>query len=216
MSSEVPNDEANEAVNARALPFSDRSEAGATHPEAELIRRLAAGDPVAFRGLYRDHAGDVFRLASRFVYSETEAEEVVQEVFIAAFRYVGAFRGHARLKTWLYRITVNRALKRRRWWRRRREVGPDQIPSRQAPEPGAEARLADRRALAAVAGLLDGLDARKRTVLVLHEIEGLDTQAIAEILECPRSTVLTRLSRARRELIDRARAAGVAIEEKTT
>jgi RNA polymerase sigma factor (sigma-70 family) len=74
-------------------------------------------------------------------------------------------------------------------------------------------RIADRQRLGIVRGLLEGLDARKRAVLVLHELEGLDTKEIADILDCPRSTVLTRLSRARHELIDRARAAGVSLEE---
>ncbi len=199
-------------MNAQALPMTDVETAPAD-AEAAFVGRLMAGEDAAFQELYRRHAGDVFRLACRFVYSETEAEEVVQEVFIAAFRYVGQFRGQSRLKTWLYRITVNRALKRRRWWRRRREVGADLLPEGALPLPGPDVRIADRQRLGIVRGLLDGLDARKRAVLVLHELEGLDTKEIADILECPRSTVLTRLSRARHELIDRARAAGVALEE---
>jgi RNA polymerase sigma-70 factor (ECF subfamily) len=200
-------------VNAQALPMTQAPDAADEHPEAAFIRRLVAGDQAAYGELYRNHSGDVFRLACRFVYSEAEAEEVVQEVFIAAFRYVGQFRGQSRLKTWLYRITVNRALKRRRWWRRRREVGADQLPQGALPLPGPDVRIADRQSLAIVQGLLDKLDARKRTVLVLHELEGLDTKEIAEVLDCPRSTVLTRLSRARRELIERARQAGVVREE---
>lgn len=182
-------------------------------PEAAFVQRLVAGDEAAFHHLYRQHAGDVFRLASRFVHSDAEAEEVVQEVFIAAFRYVDRFRGQSRLKTWLYRITVNRALKRQRWWRRRREVGPERLPQRAVALPPPDVRVADRQALDIVASLLEGLESRKRTVLILHELEGLDTQQIAEILGCPRSTVLTRLSRARHEVIRRARKAGVSLEE---
>ena len=88
------------------------------HPEQALIERLRAGEEAAFRTLFQTYSDEVFRLGRQFVHSDAEAEEVVQEVFISAFRYIDRFRGSARLKTWLYRITVNRALKRRRWWNR--------------------------------------------------------------------------------------------------
>lgn len=179
------------------------------HPEAALIERLVAGDEAAFRQLYRDHAGEVFRLARRFVHSDAEAEEVVQEVFVAAFRYIDRFRGQARLRTWLYRVTVNRALKRQRWWRRRREVGPDPIERFEVTAPGPERNAAGREALTLLQECLDRLEARKRAVIVLHELEGFDTREIAEILDCPRSTVLTRLARARAELVRNARRAGL-------
>lgn len=180
--------------------------------ETELVQRLIAGDERAYRELYRKHATDTYRIARQFVYSDAEAEEVVQEVFIAAFRYIGRFRGQSRLRTWLYRITVNRALKRRRWWGRRREVGADPLERRQSPGVGADARAADRQALSIVGDCLDKLEVRKRTVLILHELEGLDTKEIAEIMHCPRSTVLTRLARARADLLKLAHRAGVRVE----
>ncbi|MCB9521926.1 MAG: sigma-70 family RNA polymerase sigma factor [Myxococcales bacterium] len=179
------------------------------HPEQALIDRLQAGDQVAYRELYRAYAGEVYRLGRQFVHSDAEAEEVVQEVFVSAFSAIDRFRGHARLKTWLYRITVNRALKRRRWWTRRREVPEEPVSYRLSTGVGPESRAADREALAVVRACLDRLDERKRTVLVLHELEGLDTQQIAEVLQCPRSTVLTRLSRARKAVIQAAEAQGV-------
>ena len=183
------------------------------HPDADVLRRLLAGDSLTWRHLHRDHAPDVYRLARRFVHSDTEAEEVTQEVFIAAYRYVGRFRGQSRLKTWLYRITVNRALKRRRWWHRRREAGEDALPMLFVNAPGPERRAVDRDQLRRLSACLEKLEARKRTVLVLHEIEGLDTREIAAILECPRSTVLTRLARARADLIQLATRAGLEIPQ---
>lgn len=186
---------------------------GEANPEAGLIERLVAGDERAYRQLYQAHASDVFRVARQFVYSDAEAEEVVQEVFIAAFRYIGRFRGQSRLRTWLYRITVNRALKRRRWWTRRREAGSEALARQIGRGILPEERAGDREALAVVARCLDALEARKRTVLVLHELEGLDTKEIARILDCPRSTVLTRLSRARKALLSAARRAGVRVED---
>ncbi len=179
------------------------------HPDAELLDRLLAGDSMAWRGLHREHAADVFRLARRFVFSDTEAEEVTQEVFVAAFRSLDRFRGQSRLKTWLYRITVNRALKRRRWWHRRRESGDEMLVPQVAPGPGPEHRAIDRDEFRRLLHCIDRLDTRKRTVLVLHELEGLDTREIAQVLDCPRSTVLTRLARARTELLVAAGRAGL-------
>lgn len=193
------------AAVAMAPPTSRPSRAS----EAGLIERLIAGDERAYRELYRAHASDVFRVGRQFVHSDAEAEEVVQEVFIAAYRYIGRFRGQSRLRTWLYRITVNRALKRRRWWTRRREDGPDGLARRVGRGIMPDVHAGDREALAIIAGCVDQLEVRKRTVLVLHEIEGLDTKEIAEILQCPRSTVLTRLSRARADILKLARRAGV-------
>lgn len=181
------------------------------HPDADVLRRLLAGDAMTWRHLHRDHAPDVFRLARRFVHSDSEAEEVTQEVFIAAYRYVDRFRGQSRLKTWLYRITVNRALKRRRWWHRRRESGEDALPVQFVNAPGPEHRTIDRDQLRRLSACLDKLEVRKRTVLVLHELEGLDTREIAVVLDCPRSTVLTRLARARTDLIQLAVRAGLEI-----
>ncbi len=183
------------------------------HPEQALIDRLRAGDGVAYRELYRAHAGDVYRLGRQFVHSDAEAEEVVQEVFLSAFKSIDRFRGHSRLKTWLYRITVNRALKRRRWWTRRREVPDEPVQHRLARGVDPSTRAADREALAVVQRCLSALEERKRIVLVLHELEGLDTKEIAEVLQCPRSTVLTRLSRARHALLKAAQAEGVRVEE---
>ncbi len=107
---------------------------------------------------------------------------------------------------------MNRALKRRRWWTRRREVGADALLGRSTRDIGADVRTRDREHLALVESCLERLDIKKRTVLVLHEIEGLDTKEIADVLQCPRSTVLTRLSRARTELVRMAKKAGVELE----
>ena len=184
-------------MTAQALGMSTREDADEIAPktgEAALIDALRRGDEAAYGQLYRDHSADVFRLARRFVYSEAEAEEVVQEVFIAAFKYIGRFRGESRLKTWLYRITVNRALKRHRWWTRRRESGPGPIEFMRASEPSPEHRVGDRQALEHVQQLLEQLDKKKQTVLVLHELEGLNTQEIADILvDCDQDAVLLKV-----------------------
>jgi len=177
--------------------------------EAEQIQRLLEGDQSSWWEIYREHSPEVFRLARRFVHSDAEGEEVVQEVFLSIFQSLRRFRGQSRLKTWIYRITVNRALKRRRWWSRRREQGAEILEWKASLQPSPDSLAGERMRLERVRALLNQLDERKRTVLILHELEGMDTKEIAKILDCPRSTVLTRLSRARAELTRRAQKLGL-------
>ena len=182
----------------------------AEDPEHAFIDRLQAGDERAFRELYRRHATEVHRVASRLVGDSAEADEVMQQVFLTAFRRLARFERRSSLRTWLYRVTVNTALKRLRWRRRRREVAGDAVPERRSARPGPEERVAAQEALQLTLSCLEQLDARKRVVLVLHEVEGLGTAQIADLLGCPRSTVLTRLARARAEVRWRASCKGVA------
>jgi RNA polymerase sigma-70 factor, ECF subfamily len=179
-------------------------------PEQAFIDQLLAGDERAFRELYRRHSGEVHRVAARLVGSAAEADEVMQQVFLTVFRRLSRFEGRSSLRTWLYRVTVNTALKRLRWRRRRREVGGDAVLERRSAGPDPEERVAANEALQLTLRCLEQLDARKRVVLVLHEVEGLDTAEIADLLGCPRSTVLTRLARARAEVRWRASCRGVA------
>ena len=202
------------SASAMTLPRAQPVQADVPHPEAELIARLIARDERAFRTFYREYSDDVYRLSRQFVHSDAEADDVVQEVFIAAFRYIGRFRGQARLRTWLYRITVNRSLKRRRWWSRRREVGADALLHRAERGPAPETRVADREALALTRGCLEKIEIKKRTVLILHELEGLDTKEIAGVLTAPGSPFLPRLSRARHELVRRAERAGIDVGDR--
>ncbi len=172
-----------------------------TSSETTFIDRLVAGDEQAFQELFETHCGEVHRVAQRFVRSDAEAEEVVQEVFINAFRAMGSFRREASMRTWLYRIAVNSALKRVRWRKRRREVGEGPIHWEADRRADPERRTADREAMEVLEYALSRLSEAKRTVLLMHEVDGLDTQEIADLMDCPRSTVLTRLARARHEVV---------------
>ncbi len=177
--------------------------------EESFVDRLICGEERAFRELYEARSGEVYRLARRFTRADAEAEEVVQEVFINAFRSIGSFRREASMRTWLYRITVNTALKRLRWRKRRREVGDGAIEWTVDQRASPERRAADREAMAVLERALDRLSEAKRTVLLMHEVEGLDTNEIAQTLGCPRSTILTRLARARHEVVASASKNGV-------
>lgn len=172
----------------------------------ELVRRAQRGDRVAFGELFRRHRGDVSRLVFRMLGPTADAEDVVQEVFLQVHRSLGEFRGQAKFTTWLHRVTVNVVLMVRRAARSRPvftgEPAADHEPDRGLlPDEDA----ARRARIAAFRRLLDRLPEKKRTVFVLHEIEGQSFAEIAELVDAPVLTVRTRLFYARRELAEMMR-----------
>jgi RNA polymerase sigma-70 factor (ECF subfamily) len=172
----------------------------------QLVKRSQAGDAVAFAELFRRHKGDVARLVFRMLGPSADAEDVVQEVFLQVHKSLGEFRGQAKFTTWLHRVTVNVVLMVRRAARSRPvfsgEPLADHEPDRRLLPDEDSARLAR---IAAFRRLLDRLPDKKRTVFVLHELEGIAPAEIAEIVGAPVLTVRTRLFYARRELADMMR-----------
>lgn len=170
--------------------------------EAELIARAAKGDTVAFRALYQRHRNDVARLVYRMLNGSADVEDVVQEVFVQVFRSLKDFRGQSKFSTWVHRVAVNVVLMHRRAQRSRptyaEELPPEHTPDDHSVLPDEDA---ERRARVRVfAALLEKLAEKKRTVFILHEIEGISPQEIATIVGAPVLTVRTRLFYARREL----------------
>src|SRR5207244_4757624 len=91
--------------------------------EGQFLARLRRGEGAAFERLVAEHTGDVYALLYRLTADPEEARDLSQETFLRAFQSISRFRGDANLKTWIYRIAVNQARNRWRWWRRRkREV----------------------------------------------------------------------------------------------
>jgi len=155
--------------------------------DLELTRRLRAGDSDAFRALMQRHQARLLRLVGRFVGSREDAEDVVQETFIAAHRQMSRFRGDASFGTWLGRIAIYKALKVAR--RERRATPLEGNPARQsADEPDRAAAIAVREAVAR-------LPEKLRLPVVLRFWEGLSGKEIAEKLGWKQSTVWTRLYR---------------------
>jgi len=170
--------------------------------EADLVSRCRAGEKGAFDQLYRDHRRAVAANLYRVLGDRNELDDLVQEVFVIAFRGLDRFRGDAKLSTWLYRICVNVALGRLRTKSRK----PPPTTMAEPPEnsaadsPDSPERLMERREdIARVYRALDQLAPKKRVVLVLHEIEGFDIKEIADIVQAPLVTVRTRLHYARKE-----------------
>ncbi|TKD00382.1 RNA polymerase sigma factor [Polyangium fumosum] len=170
----------------------------------ELVRRARSGDRGAFSALYRMHREAVARLVFRMLGRASDIEDVVQEVFLQVHRSLGDFRGQSKFSTWIHRITVNVVLMIRRAERSRPVFADEPLATDNERDagllPDEEATL--RRRLAAFKRLLDRISEKKRTVYVLHDIEGLAPAEIATIVDAPVLTVRTRLFYARRELAE--------------
>src|SRR5882672_3739897 len=88
--------------------------------EAEFIERLKRGEAAAFEEWVADRSGEIYGVLFRLAENCEEARDLTQETFLRAFQSIGRFRGEADLRTWIYRIAINQARNRWRWWRRRR------------------------------------------------------------------------------------------------
>jgi len=171
-------------------------EAG-TAAEHELVRRAQGGEMVAFEELYRRHVGLVHAVCRRMSPTVGRAEELTQEVFIRAWQKLHSFRGEAAFATWLTRLTVNVVLTERRRHGRREghEEATDELDLMAGPEPAQHPGVALdlERAIAS-------LPAGARSVLVLHDIHGLDHAEIAAALGVAVGTCKAQLHRARKLL----------------
>ncbi len=175
--------------------------------ERELIQRCIAGDASAFEPLVEKYRQRVWRLAYQVLHDREEAWDVAQEAFVRAFHSLPTFRGQSAFYTWLFRITINVATDRHRQrGAQARAFGPERVTeeewARTTPDPGggpdqaaarAEQRERIRRAL-------DALPPKARTIIMLSDVEGLSYREIAEVLNCPIGTVMSRLHNARKRL----------------
>jgi RNA polymerase sigma-70 factor (ECF subfamily) len=179
--------------------------------EGQLVAALQRGEPEAYRELVEQHSETIYNLALRMMNNPQEAEEVLQDTFISAFRAIDRFEGRSRLSTWLYRIAYNAALMRLR----RRELPTTSLDEPLTGEDGEQMprQLVDWSAIPddlllnselnavlreAVAGLSEGL----RAVFVLRDIEGLSTAETAAALDLTETNVKVRLHRGRMALRD--------------
>ncbi len=177
--------------------------------EAALIERCAAGEEGACAELVAGHERMVYTLALHLLGDRDEALDLSQEVFLRVFRTIRSFRGQSALKTWIYRIVINQARNRQRFWRRRRrssQVSLDQHVAEHGDlkQPGDDTsphREFARKELASrLWTALDALPFDQRTVVILREIDGLSYEEIAFSLGVAVGTVKSRLTRARQAL----------------
>lgn len=176
--------------------------------EAALIGRCASGDEAACADLVAAHQRMVYSLALNLLGDRDEALDLSQEVFLRVFRTLSRFRGQSALRTWIYRIVVNQARNRQRWWRRRHRA--DQVSLDEHLKQCGELEstrdvlpdrlLASKETAARIWQALDRLPFDQRTALILREIDGLRYDEIAFSLDIAVGTVKSRLTRARQAL----------------
>ncbi len=182
--------------------------------DAQLVERCRRGDRQAFRTLVEKYQRKVYSLALGFVRDPDEAHDISQEAFLKVFRHLDSFQGTASFYTWVYRITVNLCIDLRRKAGRSSannaefderiehgEVGSpaDQLSTQRLgfdPVRALHNSELRKRILAA----LDHLSDPHRTVLMLREVDGLSYKEIADIMETPEGTVMSRLFHARRQM----------------
>ncbi|PIE05876.1 MAG: RNA polymerase subunit sigma [Sorangium cellulosum] len=172
----------------------------------ELVTLCQQGDKAAFRDLFNRHRSDVARIVFRMLGPVAEVEDVIQDVFVQVFRCIGDFQGKSKFSTWLHRVSVNVVRMHRRAQRSRPNLS-DEIPTDlKGEELGPDEDVMRRERIRAFYAVLERLPEKKRTVFILHEIEGLNPKEIAKIVDAPPLTIRTRLFYARRDLIRLLRA----------
>jgi RNA polymerase sigma-70 factor (ECF subfamily) len=170
--------------------------------DAEIVQSCRAGDVSAWRDLYDRYAPLVHRFSAALGVPVDEREDAAQDIFIAVYRSLRHFRGEAQLSTWIYRIAARHAI---RMGRRRRTRELMRITLLREKPPAAIDPSERSTHLAVLDRMLAKLPPKKRTVLVLFEIEGLSAKEISEVVGCPENTVWSRLHHARTEMVKAAR-----------
>jgi RNA polymerase sigma-70 factor (ECF subfamily) len=169
-----------------------------------VIARVRAGDREAFRYLVERHSRSVFRLAYRLTGHEQDAEDIVQETFLKAYRQIGRFESRASFATWLYRITVNCShdllRQRPRAGRRTSLDDPDDPAALQLADTSAAAdplrRLTGRRIDERVRVAMAGLSEQERSAFVMRHYEGLSIDEIGRALDLKASAAKHSIFRA--------------------
>ena len=179
-----------------------------------LVERVQAGERQAFDLLVAKYQRRLMRLVSRIVHDPAEAEDVVQETFIKAYRAIRHFRGDSAFYTWLYRIGINTAKNFLASQSRRTPTSTENDAEQaEAFDSGEQLRdintpesvLASQQIARTVNAAMDALPLDLRTAIVLREIEGLSYEEIADIMACPIGTVRSRNFRARDVIAEKLR-----------
>jgi len=178
-----------------------------------LVERVRTGDKKAFDLLVAKYQRRLMRLVSRIVHDTAEAEDVVQETFIKAYRALRHFRGDSAFYTWLYRIGINTAKNCLVTQGRTPTSTDNDADQAEGYADGEQLRdintpesmLASKQIARTVNAAMDALPFDLRTAIALREIEGLSYEDISEIMACPIGTVRSRIFRAREVIAEKLR-----------
>jgi RNA polymerase sigma-70 factor (ECF subfamily) len=178
--------------------------------DAELVKRVQAGDTAAFDILVQKYQHKVVNLVGRFVSDHAECQDIAQDAFIKSFKAINSFRGDSQFYTWLYRIAANTA-KNYLAARARKSPGYT-VDVEDAEHFEGESRLKvfdtpenlllTEEIKTTVFSAIDRLPEDLKSAITLREIEGLSYEEIAEVMDCPIGTVRSRIFRAR-DVIDK-------------
>ena len=178
--------------------------------ERELIRKIADGDHAAFKALFDAHSPRVYNLLLRLVGNRNDAEELVQDVFVSFWKHAASLRGESRLSTWLYRVAINKAInfkKRGGLFFQIKQLFSleaeddsiiDRLPAAASDQPDRQIEM--QEAQIQLADLLSHLPQRQREVYLLHKLDGLSYNEIAENLNVTLGTIESLMHRAKENL----------------
>jgi RNA polymerase sigma-70 factor (ECF subfamily) len=181
--------------------------------DRQLVEKARQGDAQAYATLVKRYERRVYAVAYGMLRNSEDAQDVAQDGFIKAYRYLARFKGSSSFYTWLYRIVVNLCIDHLRKRSRVSQVEYDDRLRR--PDDGAEAgadlkpsnldanphkSLARKELTEQMQKGLDSLSEKHRAVIVLRELEGLSYKEMAEVMECSKGTIMSRLFHARRKL----------------
>jgi len=171
--------------------------------EAMALERAQEGDAEAFRMLVEQNSHTVFRLAFRMTGNEQDAEDIVQETFLRAYKNIGRYDARAKVSTWLHKITSNCAIDLIRKRKRRPADSLEEQAASQAPassEPGPDRVALGHELGSRVAAALENLSAKERVAFSLRHFEELSIREIAEVTQSPEGSVKNNIFRAVRKL----------------
>jgi RNA polymerase sigma-70 factor, ECF subfamily len=184
----------------RAPSDGEATSGAATDPSTALVARAIEGERRAFDELYRLHVASAYRLLTRLVGSTADRDDLIQQVFLEAFRSLPGFRGDAAFSTWLHRIVVHVAY---RHLRREKRARWDEVPVELPAAPGAaspEVSARRQQELARALRYLSALKPDKRIAFVLRVVEGMSLDEIGQLVGANAPAVGQRIKHAQREL----------------
>lgn len=179
--------------------------------DRDLIRRFKQGDKESFKGLVEKYQSRIYRIVLAMIGDRNDAEDLCQDIFVKVYRYLPRFRGESKFYTWLYRITINTCINAQNGKKRKPSTvslshpakeGQDPLSSRiQEDSSRCSLEILENKELgtkikAAINSLSDGM----KELVILREIEDLSYKQLADVFQCSKGTIKSRLFRAREKL----------------
>jgi RNA polymerase sigma-70 factor (ECF subfamily) len=165
--------------------------------DLELVGRIRSGDASAFEAVYRQHATRLYNLASRMMGAHGEADDLLQDIFLLAYRKLGSFRGESSLGTWLYRLAMNHCLDVLRNRQTRMGQQTDSLDEPDAPPVASPVPLVGAVSRIDLERAIEALPPACRAAFLLHDVEGFGHQEVGTMLGISEGTSKSQVHKAR-------------------